>query len=107
MFDHSHAAPSAKSRMGDALACESRAAKRGLDVAFAGSPDLDAAAKVVLFQRPRAAHGPCPQRTWVFCRTSYQIATAGIAQTARAVSIHKATRFSDHAPLTIGYDMAL
>ena len=40
-------------------------------------------------------------------RLDYQIATAGIAQTARAVSIHKATRFSDHAPLTIDYDMAI
>jgi exodeoxyribonuclease-3 len=40
-------------------------------------------------------------------RLDYQIATAGIAQTARAVSIHKATRFSDHAPLTIDYDMSL
>jgi len=40
-------------------------------------------------------------------RLDYQIATAGIAQTARAVSIHKATRFSDHAPLTIDYEIAL
>ena len=40
-------------------------------------------------------------------RLDYHLATAGIAQTARAVSIHKATRFSDHAPLIIDYDMAL
>lgn len=40
-------------------------------------------------------------------RLDYQIATAGIAQSARAVSIHKATRFSDHAPLTIDYETAL
>ena len=40
-------------------------------------------------------------------RIDYQIATARIAQTARSISIHKATRFSDHAPLTIDYEMAL
>jgi exodeoxyribonuclease III len=40
-------------------------------------------------------------------RLDYQIATAGIAQTARAVSIHKVPRFSDHAPLTIDYDLSL
>ncbi len=36
-------------------------------------------------------------------RIDYQIATPGIAATARGASIHKATRFSDHAPLTIDY----
>ena len=40
-------------------------------------------------------------------RLDYQIATAGIARSARSVSIHKATRFSDHAPLTVEYDIAL
>jgi exodeoxyribonuclease-3 len=40
-------------------------------------------------------------------RLDYQIATAGLAHTARTVAIHKATRFSDHAPLTIDYDFAL
>ncbi len=37
-------------------------------------------------------------------RLDYQIATAGIAATARSASIYKAQRFSDHAPLTIDYD---
>ena len=40
-------------------------------------------------------------------RLDYQIATAGPAQGARKVAIHKATRFSDHAPLTIDYDLAI
>ena len=40
-------------------------------------------------------------------RLDYQIATAKIAQAARGVSIHKEPRFSDHAPLTIDYDMTL
>src|SRR5215208_5585926 len=40
-------------------------------------------------------------------RLDYQIATAAVAQTARAVSIHKVPRFSDHAPLTIDYDLSL
>ena len=40
-------------------------------------------------------------------RIDYQIATAAVAQTARAASIYKATWFSDHVPLTIDYDMSL
>jgi exodeoxyribonuclease III len=37
-------------------------------------------------------------------RLDYQIATPRIAKTARAVSIYKAQRFSDHAPLTVDYN---
>ena len=40
-------------------------------------------------------------------RIDYQIATPGIAATARRESIYKAKRFSDHAPLTIDYDYPL
>ena len=40
-------------------------------------------------------------------RLDYQIATAGVAEKARAAAIHKATRFSDHAPLTIEYELNL
>jgi len=40
-------------------------------------------------------------------RLDYQIATSNVAKTARTVSIFKASRFSDHAPLTIDYDMTL
>jgi len=40
-------------------------------------------------------------------RIDYQIATPGIASKAKAVDIYKAQRFSDHAPLTIDYDVAL
>jgi exodeoxyribonuclease-3 len=37
-------------------------------------------------------------------RLDYQVATPGIAATARRASIYKARRFSDHAPLIIDYD---
>ncbi len=37
-------------------------------------------------------------------RIDYQIATSQLMHAARRASIHKATRFSDHAPLTIDYD---
>ena len=37
-------------------------------------------------------------------RIDYQIATPGIAATARVASVYKETRFSDHAPLIIDYD---
>jgi exodeoxyribonuclease III len=40
-------------------------------------------------------------------RLDYQLATPNAAQAARAASIYKATRFSDHAPLTIDYDLKL
>jgi len=40
-------------------------------------------------------------------RLDYQIATAGLAQLAHAASTYKAMRFSDHAPLSIDYDMSL
>jgi exodeoxyribonuclease-3 len=40
-------------------------------------------------------------------RIDYQIATPGIAATARAASIYKNRRFSDHAPLIVDYDFAL
>lgn len=37
-------------------------------------------------------------------RIDYQIATPALADTAQSVSIYKAERFSDHAPLIIDYD---
>jgi exodeoxyribonuclease III len=40
-------------------------------------------------------------------RIDYQIATPGIAATARAAAIYKNRRFSDHAPLLIDYDYVL
>jgi exodeoxyribonuclease-3 len=40
-------------------------------------------------------------------RIDYQIATPGIAATARAASIYVNKRFSDHAPLVIDYDWTL
>lgn len=49
-------------------------------------------------------------RAWdknVGWRLDYQLATPGIARTARSVSIFKERRFSDHAPLTIDYEYPL
>ena len=40
-------------------------------------------------------------------RIDYQLATPGLAATARSVSVYKAERYSDHAPLVIDYDFAL
>ena len=40
-------------------------------------------------------------------RLDYHLATSGIAQTARAATVYKTSRFSDHAPLTIDYDLGL
>jgi exodeoxyribonuclease-3 len=37
-------------------------------------------------------------------RLDYQLATPGIASQARRAAVYKASRFSDHAPLTIDYD---
>jgi exodeoxyribonuclease III len=40
-------------------------------------------------------------------RIDYQIATPGVAQKAQHVEIYKAQRFSDHAPLSIDYDITI
>lgn len=40
-------------------------------------------------------------------RLDYHLATPALAQCARTTEIYKAEKFSDHAPLTIGYDFAL
>ena len=40
-------------------------------------------------------------------RIDYQVATPGVAAKARAESIYKRKRFSDHAPLTIEYEYDL
>ena len=49
-------------------------------------------------------------RAWaknVGWRIDYQVATPGIAATARTASIYRNRRFSDHAPLIIDYDYEL
>ncbi len=40
-------------------------------------------------------------------RIDYQIATPGIAAKAKAASVYKTERFSDHAPLIVEYDYVL
>jgi exodeoxyribonuclease-3 len=40
-------------------------------------------------------------------RIDYHLATPGVAATAKSESVYKGEKFSDHAPLTIGYDFAL
>ncbi|MGV8805576.1 MAG: exodeoxyribonuclease III [Polaromonas sp.] len=40
-------------------------------------------------------------------RLDYHLATPALGELARSASIHKAQRFSDHAPLTIDYDFML
>lgn len=38
-------------------------------------------------------------------RLDYHLATPALAQAARSVEIYKSEKFSDHAPITIGYDL--
>lgn len=40
----------------------------------------------------------------IFCRTDYHLATPELASGARMVEIFKDQKFSDHAPVTIGYE---
>lgn len=40
-------------------------------------------------------------------RLDYHLASPALAERARAASIYKAQRFSDHAPLTVDYDLAV
>ncbi|NML48613.1 hypothetical protein HHL11_33065 [Ramlibacter sp. G-1-2-2] len=43
----------------------------------------------------------------VFRATCYRLATPGLAELARTEAIYKTERFSDHAPITVEYDLAL
>jgi exodeoxyribonuclease-3 len=40
-------------------------------------------------------------------RLDYHLATPALAETARTTHILKDQRFSDHAPITVEYDLAL
>lgn len=40
-------------------------------------------------------------------RLDYHLATPGLAQLARSETIYKTEKFSDHAPITVEYDLAL
>jgi exodeoxyribonuclease-3 len=40
-------------------------------------------------------------------RIDYHLATPALAATAKDVAIYKAEKFSDHAPITVGYDLSL
>jgi exodeoxyribonuclease III len=40
-------------------------------------------------------------------RLDYHLATPAIAKTAKSCFIHKDSRFSDHAPLVVDYDLSL
>jgi endonuclease/exonuclease/phosphatase family metal-dependent hydrolase len=55
----------------------------------------------------RTTPGCKPAPLWVFCRSDYHLATPALAAQARAATIYKAEKFSDHAPLTVDYDFTL
>lgn len=40
-------------------------------------------------------------------RIDYHLATPALAALARSASVYKAQRFSDHAPLTVDYELSL
>jgi exodeoxyribonuclease-3 len=40
-------------------------------------------------------------------RLDYHLTTPALAETARSVSIYKDEKFSDHAPITVSYDMSI
>ena len=40
-------------------------------------------------------------------RLDYHLATPALAETARSVAIYKDEKFSDHAPITVSYDMGM
>ena len=40
-------------------------------------------------------------------RLDYHLSTAGVAETARGAAVYKDTRFSDHAPLTVEYELRI
>jgi exodeoxyribonuclease-3 len=44
---------------------------------------------------------------WVLRRTGYHLVTPAIAPLARTESIYKAEKFSDHAPITVEYELKM
>jgi exodeoxyribonuclease-3 len=40
-------------------------------------------------------------------RLDYHLATPQLAELARSEAIYKGEKFSDHAPITVGYDLVL
>jgi exodeoxyribonuclease III len=42
---------------------------------------------------------------WFLCRADHHLATPAIAAAAREVAIYKTEKFSDHAPITVGYEI--
>jgi exodeoxyribonuclease-3 len=44
---------------------------------------------------------------WVFQRICYHLATPALAALSQSETIYKVQRFSDHAPITVDYDMNL
>jgi exodeoxyribonuclease-3 len=55
----------------------------------------------------RAARWPWAYRMWVFQRICYHLATPALAALSQSETIYKVQRFSDHAPITVDYDMNL
>jgi exodeoxyribonuclease-3 len=52
-----------------------------------------------------AEHRPGAQQASVFCRTCYHLATPAIARLARREAIYRQEKFSDHAPITVEYEL--
>ncbi len=48
-----------------------------------------------------------PRLLQVKCASFYHLATPALAALARTEAIYKDEKFSDHAPITVGYDFAL
>lgn len=46
-------------------------------------------------------------KAWVYCRIDYHLATPAVAALAKTEHIYKEQRFSDHAPMTVDYELAL
>jgi len=46
-------------------------------------------------------------KAWVYCRIDYHLATPAVAALAKTEHIYKEQRFSDHAPITVDYELAL
>ena len=56
---------------------------------------------------PHTACADWRHQLWVICATTYHLATPALAALARAESIYKGDKFSDHAPITVDYDFSL
>ncbi len=86
--------------------------KKVHDQAPSSAPDVQTASHAKQWQWRNDTTDACYNRGQAYAknvgwRLDYHLATPAFAALARSEAIYKDERFSDHAPITVGYEFAL